>query len=461
MVRYLQLALLAIAASTTLASDEAFADRMLQGDFEWDITPEYGYPTIAFDEANDENEVVFKYNFTGAISQSKYLAVGLFQADCNQTADASLNFIDSTIADELTVDVDIVQETIAQSVHYTDVDQTSAKIDFCVRVDYMYDDGTAPESINFHETKVTINVDLTANFTLESIIVDRDDADERDANAELDYPVIAYFCGDDDVEINNPTPLTQGSALQFCVKVADNVTADVYVEDILSAVLSQPGSDTTNSQPITGSNPDALTDKNCLELGICNVKTQLASKWFSEIDPNPLRVDGVALLALGVATAAPASSRRRLRVPIRGYLKANKGASSTALATPRQLQSESEPDSEPDSSEPESPFDMEVLLVTYNVQAKDEGSSGDSVMILIVVIVVCIVFSLAGCTVFGIICFWRKKKSDEDEQQKNQVVVAIPYETTAASQHSAINAASYSENGSKNTHIMSTPEYGH
>jgi hypothetical protein len=65
-----------------------------------------------------------------------------------------------------------------------------------------------------------------------------------------------------------------------------------------------------------------LTDKVCEESGICNVKTQLMSRFFADASSGDLRVDGVAILAFGSATLMPSSATiaRRLRAPIHGVL---------------------------------------------------------------------------------------------------------------------------------------------
>jgi hypothetical protein len=73
-----------------------------------------------------------------------------FQNDCVSAPDASLAFINSTTGDELDVELDIIQETISNSVHYIDLNGTAAIIGFCLRVDYNYVDGDGfTESINF------------------------------------------------------------------------------------------------------------------------------------------------------------------------------------------------------------------------------------------------------------------------------------------------------------------------
>jgi hypothetical protein len=310
-MRYLSLAILASTALSQSAPESANSNEVARnlGDFDWDIEPEDGYPSIAFDDANEESEVIFKYNFTGTLSDRKFLGVTLYQNDCVSAPDASLAFINSTTGDELDVELDIIQETISNSVHYIDLNGTAAIIGFCLRVDYNYVDGDGfTESINFYETNVTITVDLTANFTLTGISADRTTADAEAANADLDYPVEAYICLDDNSEVDTPGALEQGSILQVCVRIDDTVeTQNVFVEDILTFQVSQPDGTATASTVISSGVPDPLTDKTCREGGICNVKTQLLSKFFTDVNPGDLRVDGVAILA---------EKRRSCRAPL-------------------------------------------------------------------------------------------------------------------------------------------------
>jgi hypothetical protein len=332
LMRYLNLAILASTALSQSAPESASSSDAVArqlGDFAWDIMPEDGFPSIAFDDANEESEVIFKYNFTGNLSARKYLGVTLYQNDCITAPDASLAFVNSTNGDELDVELDIIQETITNSVHYIDLNGTAAIIGFCLRVDYNYVDGDGlTESINFYETNVTINVDLTANFTLTGISADRTSADAEAADADLDYPVEAYFCLEDNAEVFSPPPLEQGSILQVCVRIDSTVeTQNILVEDILTFVVSQPDGSATASEVITRGIPDPLTDKTCRESGICNVKTQLLSKFFVDTNPGDLNVAGVAILAFGRASLMPSSAPtgaggRRLRAPIRGTLTA-------------------------------------------------------------------------------------------------------------------------------------------
>jgi hypothetical protein len=138
-----------------------------------------------------DSEIVFMYNFTGTLDANKSLLPKLYLADCKTAGTPGALSIDNSIAgDELTLNVDVVQTLIDPSDYYTPApDELSANI-FCVRVDYMYTPfgSSASESVNFHETRVTISVDLTAGFKLTNINDERTDADEEGADAELDYP---------------------------------------------------------------------------------------------------------------------------------------------------------------------------------------------------------------------------------------------------------------------------------
>jgi hypothetical protein len=431
LMRYLNLAILASTALSQSAPSGNEVARNL-GDFDWDIEPEDGYPSIAFDDANEESEVKFKYNFTGTLSDRKFLGVTLFQNDCVSAPDDSLAFVNSTTGDELDVELDIIQETISDSIHYIDLNGTAAIIGFCLRVDYNYVDGDGlTESINFYETNVTITVDLTANFTLTGISADRTTADSEAANADLDYPVEAYICLDDNSEVETPGALEQGSILQVCVRIDDEVaTQNVFVEDILTFRVSQPEGSASASTVISSGVPDPLTDKTCREGGICNVKTQLLSKFFTEVSPTDLRVDGVAILAFGKASLMPSSAptvtQRRLRaVPIRGLISAedvkafmasqqynsnnnNNDGDETAVAVvadspQRRLQ------------DAKSEFGVDVGLVGINGPAvEDEAAAGGGSSAVVAVVVLILLAS--GCGL-GFFLFTKKNKSKEENEQ--------------------------------------------
>jgi hypothetical protein len=446
LMRYLNLAILASTAvlsqsapeSANTNTNDAVARQL--GDFDWDIEPEDGFPSIAFDDANEESEVIFKYNFTGTLSDRKFLGVTLYQNDCITAPDASLAFVNSTTGDNLDVELDIIQETITNSVHYIDLNGTAAIIGFCLRVDYNYVDGDGlTESINFYETNVTINVDLTANFTLTGIQADRTSADAEAANADLDYPVEAYFCLEDNSEVFNPPALEQGAILTVCVRIDDTVeTENILVEDILTFVVSQPDGTATPSEVITRGIPDPLTDKTCRESGICNIKTQLLSKFFTDTNPGDLRIDGVAILAFGRASLMPSSAPtpvgggRRLRLPISATLSADDvKAFMAAQSNSNNINSDeralsvvsvaADDSSQRRLQEPKSEFGLDVGLVGINGvtetpdvedDADAEGAGDNSAVVGAVVVLI-----LLACAC-GVGFFFFTKKNQKEETKE-------------------------------------------
>lgn len=368
----------------------AVASTNAQADFAWDIAPLEGYPVIGFKNSDSakSSAVEFKYSYAGTLTDRKFLATELYRDDCVTPADTSLAFVDATEGNELSVDVNIGQDTITDSVHYTPTDDlgTSAAISFCVRVDYNYRDTDGnTESINFHETIVDISVDLTANFKLASIATDRTTA----ASAELDYPVTAYFCGDDNVA-NDPDPLAPGSALQVCIKMDDSVTTeDVYVADILTLVVSQPRGPASSSTPIAETITDPLTAKDCTSShgdgGICIVKTQLPSKFFAQPSPADLQVNGVAILAFG----GSGRNRQPVAVPIQASLlrKAQDGSSEL-----------------PDGAGNNRYFDIQVGLTSQQPAAAETTSDSNKSGMALVVAIELFIFVLAllaYCDCFG------------------------------------------------------------
>ena len=272
---------------------------------------------------------------------------------------------------------------------------------------------------------------------------------------------------DDNSEVASPAALTQGSFLQVCIKSDETVvTENVLVEDILLFVVSQPnGSATTDSPPIVNAQADPLTDKVCREGGICNVKTQLPSKFFTGINPADLRVDGIALLAFGKASqmpsSAPSATVRRLRAPIRGLITGDdvkafmeaqrnmqeEASSAVAMAVPdsgRMLQAAAQ-----------SEFGLQVGLVGINgeVKGEGEGSSSSPAVAAIAVLVV-----LAGCV--GLFFFFRAKKSRKEEiTVENHTVSTNSFSGQQSYNGSMPQASLYSHSGQQATFRGKEPQF--
>jgi hypothetical protein len=239
--------------------------------------------------------------------------------------------------------------------------------------------------------------------------------------------VEAYICLDDNSEVTSPAALAQGSFLQVCIRIDDDVVTDnILVEDILIFVVSQPDGTATDSETITNAIADPLTEKVCRESGICNVKTQLQSKFFTDVNPGDLRVDGVAILAFGKASLMPSSAPtaapvgRRLRaVPIRGLI--TNDDVKAFMAAQQQQNNNNEVSVVADSSvqrmlqdgAAQSEFGLEVALQGINgvpiSDGQDDSSDGSPILVAVVILIL----MASGCG-FGFCCFTKRRSRKEE-----------------------------------------------
>ena len=374
--------------------------------FLWDITSRQGFPAINFDASNANSEVQFKYDFTGVPGPKKYLLPQLYLSDCTTESNSpgALLVNNSTTGQEFDLDVDIVQDLIDSSDYYTAAaDGLSAEINFCVRVDYMYTpEGEAvSESINFHETKVTIDVDMTAStFQLTSISAERTDADVQDGVADLSYQVAAYYCDDTYTDLSaSPPSYSQGDVLQVCIKIDDSLAdQDVFVDDILSFVVSQLGDEALRASPtnaIANRQTDPMTLKVCNDNGQCNVKTQLTSKFFDDLSPGDLQVSGTAVLSFGTSDGPPVGGRKLMKVPVKNMLGQREERRTQEAA--------------------ESEFVLQASLVSVGTAAAKGSSSSGGVSMGAAVGVVAVV-AVAAALVAFVVVRRRRRAQEQDEE---------------------------------------------
>ena len=141
---------------------------------------------------------------------------------------------------------------------------------------------------------------MTANFTLTAISVDRIDADQVDEDVALNCEVQAYFCDENNVDVGQPL-FVQGEIMTVCVEIADSDRDIYHLNDVMDMDLSQIKNDrirSDNSIIVSDQRATGLSDKFCKN-GICNIRHQLASKFFDERDPGNLDIAGIAICAFG------------------------------------------------------------------------------------------------------------------------------------------------------------------
>jgi hypothetical protein len=96
-------------------------------------------------------------------------------------------------------------------------------------------------SVSFHETELELTIDLAVGFSQASVALTRNGAATVAANATVAYSVRAYQCGGNgEDQDQDPSPLTQNSVLNLCVRTNSE---DVEIEAVQGLKLTQVDSD--------------------------------------------------------------------------------------------------------------------------------------------------------------------------------------------------------------------------
>ena len=262
------------------------------GAFDWNIMadPNIG---VSFDDANSESELKFKYTV-----DDKNVIATIYEIDCVTIADVNPESISATVMGtplpgklkDVDVIVDIDQTTITSSDYFsTDgtFDETS-KVEFCLRLDLTMEDGTT--SINFHETKTTIDIDMTNDFEIIGVTTNRTAATETAKNTTLDYSIQAYQCLSDGSA--DATVKTQGASVGVCVEtnatgldVVSITEMDLHQDDFTFAAI-----DNAKVSPMTSSNCVGVSGTDCY------TQVMLISEFFDKANPSAIIINGTCVL---------------------------------------------------------------------------------------------------------------------------------------------------------------------
>jgi hypothetical protein len=218
--------------------------------------------------------------------------------------------MDRTVFVNITLDPEAIAQTDLYS-EDTSGSQVTAEIRFCVRVGLLTK-GATPVEVNFLETLVTLNVDLTDGFEIGSITVEPRDKLVRTANQV--YLVIGYLClpGPSFEAANLATAINQGTVVRVCVKPDAEAEADgIKMRSIDDFTWTRPDSIPPVNQPaITGRNTPAanqLTTLDCTPGSlVCSFETILFAAFYTS--PGAVLGSGVASMQFGTTNTG-----RRLR----------------------------------------------------------------------------------------------------------------------------------------------------
>jgi len=141
-------------------------------------------------------------------------------------------------------------------------DTNDGRINVCVRIGYKYkheiDGIESEELISFLDTKIGVNVDVTADFNVNDLSLTNEQATEFEYNIECSIDVIMFLCGTKGV--NNGSPIGEsyglGQTFRLCVDVTDEYKDDYKLTGFESVTC---GNEPKTIELVVNGDSDALT----------------------------------------------------------------------------------------------------------------------------------------------------------------------------------------------------------
>jgi hypothetical protein len=168
----------------------------------------------------------------------------------------------------------------------------------------------------------------------------------------------------------------------MCVRLSTN-SSYFHLEDIHMMALTQPTTGVLSHYAVSNRNASATATKNC-ELGLCNIRSQVPSRFFDQQfgrDSEPVRIVGVALLNLG-------PDGRRVLAPIE-------------FSGHRQLQT---------ADVPRSAFELEAEIIgrlNQNGAPTNNSNTNSDIGIACILLLLILISPFVVCLVL-----WRRRKEE-------------------------------------------------
>jgi hypothetical protein len=201
------------------------------------------------------------------------------------------------------------------------------------------------------------------------------------ASVSFGHPVDAFFCDASNNQVPDPV-LSQGDTIRMCVRLSTN-SSYFHLEDIYMMALTQPTTDVLSHYAVSNRNASATATKNC-ELGLCNILSQVPSRFFDQQfdrDSDPVRIVGVALLNVG-----PADRRVLAPIEFNGH---------------RQLQT---------ADVPRSAFELEAEIIgrlNQNGAPTNNSNTNSDIGIACILLLLILISPFVVCLVL-----WRRRKEE-------------------------------------------------
>ena len=234
-------------------------------------------------------QFITKFN----ISDRDY-EVELFETDCltASTGVSLLNTIDSKSDGKNHIEaVFLYNQSVVQASSLWSSNTTGGDADFCVKLS-LYTNSSGGILFNFIETIYKIEVDLVTGFSTQVDVVRTTAGDGGVETIDAEENITVYQCNDTYDEVESPSALTQGDALQICVETEDDSVFEVA--QIKDVTVDQNGTKTFDY--VTSFADSYWAQSSCQAVGtkasVCKVKMQLLGDYFEDADPTDLTVSG-------------------------------------------------------------------------------------------------------------------------------------------------------------------------
>jgi len=227
----------------------------------------------------------------------------------------------------IAVDIDIDPSKISSETDvYSEqdvVESVTAGVDFCVRVGLHTPTVAGGDEVNYLETIIRLDVDLSDGFEIASVSVQPLDKCEKQAQDQ--FLVEGYFCRDgfeSDSTLGQERPLNQGDFVKICVRPQqEGLQSFIRMRRIAEFTFTKIGASILNQKAIENGQPSSngLTELYCTPgYAICYFETLLFASFFTE--STTISGSGVADLQFGgeasetsLSPRVPVSTGRALR----------------------------------------------------------------------------------------------------------------------------------------------------
>ena len=234
--------------------------------------------------------------------------------------------------------------------------------------------GAADTKVDFKNNILNISVSLTANYEVDNVSAQREEATQGDVNTDYSEFIIAYECDaaspDDTI---SSTTYNQGDEITICV--TDKSEEIVQVEEFVDLVVAQGGTNDYNFIINGQWNPDITTPvcvvSSTSSRRICYATIRALARFFSAETPSDLTIRGSVNVR---------RDGRRVRQILRSALPTteNDNEEDVLYGSSRRVQED------PGSGE----FDLKVDLESTDNSASSAGTVGSTIAGLMSVVVV-------------------------------------------------------------------------